>query len=134
MAQRTSSSTSDEIQSQASNTIKRDKIELDAPLWRYVTRASGAKTMGGGNRTWTRNFCKKLFNGSYSRVKAHLLKISGVGIQSCSKVDLILKEELEKEQFEAQVMKEQQRRAPLNIPLPPMDDGFQKDRLSNHSS
>ena len=53
MAQRTSSSTSDEVQSQASNTIKRDKIKLDAPLWRYVTHVSGGKTMGGGNRTWT---------------------------------------------------------------------------------
>ena len=108
MAQRTSYSTSDEVQSHASNTIKRDKIEFDAPLRRYVTRVSGGKTMGrGGNTTWTCNFCKKLFNGSYSRVKAHLLKRSGVRIQSCSKVDLRLKEELEKKQFDAQVMKEQ---------------------------
>nr|CAD1832641.1 unnamed protein product [Ananas comosus var. bracteatus] len=32
------------------------------------------------------NFCKQVYNGSYYRVKAHLLRISGQGIKGCSKV------------------------------------------------
>ena len=69
MAQFTTTSTTDEVQFQTINTINKDKVEVDAPLWRYVIRVSGGKTKGGGgNRCWTCNFCKKLFNGSYSRV------------------------------------------------------------------
>lgn len=50
------------------------RSELDFPLWTYITRGSGGKTIGGGNRSWTCNFCKIKFNGSYFRVKPHLLK------------------------------------------------------------
>lgn len=56
----------------------------------------GCKTLGGGNSSWTCNSCKIKFNRSYSRINIYLLKVSGVGIQSCSKVDFILEKELKK--------------------------------------
>ncbi|KAH1228527.1 hypothetical protein GmHk_10G028505 [Glycine max] len=35
---------------------------------------------------WSCNFCEKVVKSSYSRVKAHLLRICGSGIATCSKV------------------------------------------------
>ena len=57
----------------------------NAPLWRYVTKEAKL-TKGGGNVTFQCNFCKQTYKGSYYRVKAHLLKIKGAGVASCTKV------------------------------------------------
>ena len=43
-------------------------------------------SVGGGNVVFRCNYCEKTFKGSYSRVKAHLLKLSKFGIQPCAKV------------------------------------------------
>ncbi|XP_075659254.1 uncharacterized protein LOC142629158 [Castanea sativa] len=59
--------------------------EAVAPLWKYVTKLEKAAA-GGGNVTFKCNYCEKTFKGSYSRVKAHLLKLSNCGIQPCGKV------------------------------------------------
>lgn len=108
--------------------VKKDRGELDSPLRRYKTCVSGGETIDGCNRSWAYNFCKLKFNGSYSKVNVYLLKISRVGIQGCSKVNPKLKEGLEKEQLKAQVNKERQRGAPLNITLPPINKSKKKIR------
>ena len=57
-------------------------------LWKYVTKLDkpvGSTSKSGGN---THFKCDGTFVGSYSRVKAHLLKISGKGIKACMKVTL----------------------------------------------
>ena len=41
---------------------------------------------GGGNVAFQCNFCKQTYKESYYRVKAHLLKIKGAGVASCTKV------------------------------------------------
>ena len=41
---------------------------------------------GGGNVTFQFNFCRQIYKVSYYRVKAHLLKIKGVKVASCTKV------------------------------------------------
>ena len=41
---------------------------------------------GGGNVAFQCNFCRQIYKGSYYRVKAHLFKIKGVGVVSCTKV------------------------------------------------
>ena len=41
---------------------------------------------GGGNVAFQCNFCRQIYKGSYYRVKAHLLKIKGAGVASCTKV------------------------------------------------
>ncbi len=45
------------------------------PLWRYVSNLR--KTLGGGNNMIKCSLCDFSFNGSYTRVRAHLLKITG---------------------------------------------------------
>ncbi|KAL4598518.1 hypothetical protein ACB092_11G064800 [Castanea dentata] len=59
--------------------------ESVAPLWKYVTKLEKAAA-AGGNVTFRCNYCEKTFKGSYSRVKARLLKLSNCGIQPCGKV------------------------------------------------
>ena len=54
------------------------------PLWTYVTILENGID-GGGNRTWSCNFYQRVVRSSYSRVRAHLLKIPYVGIAGYSK-------------------------------------------------
>ncbi|XP_027364746.1 uncharacterized protein LOC113871850 [Abrus precatorius] len=56
-----------------------------APLWTFVTIKDKLGD-GGGNKLWSCNFCAKVVKSSYSRVKAHLLRISGAGVALCPKV------------------------------------------------
>ena len=51
----------------------------------WVKRGGGGGG-GGGNVAFQWNFCRQIYRGSYYRVKAHLLKIKGVGVASCTKV------------------------------------------------
>ena len=66
-----------------------------APLWKYVTKLEKA-SVGGGNVAFRYNYCEKTFKGSYSRVKAHLLKLSKFGIQPCAKVGDEYQNEMQK--------------------------------------
>ena len=57
----------------------------NAPLWRYVTREAKLGK-GRGNVVFQCNFYRQTYRGSYYRVKAHLLKIKGARVASCTKV------------------------------------------------
>jgi len=57
----------------------------DKPLWNHV-KVLSVPPNGGGNRVWSCNFCNKQVTGSYSKVKAHLLKISGHGVAICKEI------------------------------------------------
>ena len=57
----------------------------NAPLWRSVMREAKLGK-GGRNVAFQSNFCRQIYRKSYYRVKAHLLKIKGVGVASCTKV------------------------------------------------
>ena len=67
------------------NTESEKSTEEVVPLWKYVTKLEKA-SVGGGNVAFKCNYCEKTFKGSYSRVKAHLLKLFNFGIQPCAKV------------------------------------------------
>lgn len=82
-------------------------------LWRHVTKIAKSKERGGNTKIRC-NYCNNEFTGSYSRVKAHLLKIKGVGVAICSKVTPELLREFQREVAEAE-----EKRKPINIPLPP---------------
>ena len=56
----------------------------NAPLWWYITRE--AKMGKGGGNVAFQYFCRQIYRGSYNIVKAHLLKIKGAGVASCTKV------------------------------------------------
>ena len=63
----------------------------EGPLWKYVTKLeklAGSTSKLGGNTRFKCNYCDGNFVGSYSKVKAHLLKINGQGIRACIKVTL----------------------------------------------
>ena len=61
----------------------------EGPLWKYVTKLEkppDSTSKSSGNTQFKCNYCDGVFVGSYSRVKAHLLKISGKGIRACKNV------------------------------------------------
>ncbi|XP_054781897.1 uncharacterized protein LOC129289109 [Prosopis cineraria] len=89
------------------------------PLWCYVTLVNKNRDIpGGGNRYWRCNYCNKEFNGSYSRVKWHLLKTSGKGIAICSKVDEYCLAEMRKLHEDAD-----EKTKSKQVPLPPLAEG-----------
>jgi len=47
----------------------------------------GGFDRGSGAKRWKCNHCDQLYNGSYSRVRAHLLGLSGCGIKPCPAID-----------------------------------------------
>lgn len=56
------------------------------PLWRYVELLEKTGRGQGGNTKPRCTLCDHVINGSYSRVKAHLLKVGGYGVKFCPKV------------------------------------------------
>ncbi|XP_025628477.2 uncharacterized protein [Arachis hypogaea] len=65
--------------------------------------------------------------GSYTRVRAHLLKIPGKGIRVCQKITAVKLQELRKLDNEATLLSESAK--PKSIPLPPSnDEGSSKKR------
>ncbi|KAK5811567.1 hypothetical protein PVK06_026913 [Gossypium arboreum] len=75
----------------SSNNVINASVSQDdignTPLWRYVTKLPKI-VEEGRNVSFVCNFCSATFKGSYSRVKAHLLKLNGQGIRVCPKVAL----------------------------------------------
>ncbi|PKU74598.1 hypothetical protein MA16_Dca024662 [Dendrobium catenatum] len=64
---------------------KEQSVETDKPLWLHVTKL-GKTFEEGGNVSFKCNYCGGTYKGSYSRVKAHLLKIAGHRIKMCPKI------------------------------------------------
>ena len=93
----------------------------DAPLWQYVSKLEkplGSTSKSGGNTHFKCNYCGGIFLGSYSRVKAHLLKISNKGIRACDIVTPSHRLEMQRmhDQVENDKLKRERR---SQIPLPP---------------
>eukprot|EP01018_Ginkgo_biloba_P015612 Gb_00740 [translate_table: standard] len=59
--------------------------------WKHVS-VFGGFDKGSGTKRWKCNHCNIRYNGSYSRVRAHLLGATGVGVKSCPAVDRSLRE------------------------------------------
>ena len=60
-------------------------------LWKYVTKLekpASSTSKSSRNTHFECNYCDGTFVGSYSSVKAHLLKNSRKGIKACMKVTL----------------------------------------------
>ncbi|GAU49563.1 hypothetical protein TSUD_191890 [Trifolium subterraneum] len=60
-------------------------VDNNNPLWAYVTVLQN-RTATKANARWKCNFCKDEFNGSYYRVKSHLLRQKNKGIAICAQV------------------------------------------------
>ena len=77
----------DEVTS--TKTLSQEVPNAECSLWQYVTKVKkppGACVKKGGNTYFKGNYCGVVYLGSYSRVKAHLLKINNKGIKPCPKV------------------------------------------------
>ncbi|XP_077240039.1 uncharacterized protein LOC143880943 [Tasmannia lanceolata] len=65
--------------------------ENDKWGWKHVSVFGGFEK-GSGTKRWKCNHCNLRYNGSYSRVRAHLLGFTGVGVKSCPAIDRSLRE------------------------------------------
>ncbi|KAL7189687.1 hypothetical protein ACSBR1_039348 [Camellia fascicularis] len=89
-------------------TAKPQGIELDdKPLWNHV-KVLSIPIGGGGNRYWSCNYCNKKVTGSYSKVKAHLLKFPNCGVEACKAIKDDVFETLKKEHEVAEKIRAQQ--------------------------
>jgi hypothetical protein len=95
-----------------SETIVDDKY----PLWKYVNKGEKDGGSGGGGVKFQYNYCNKIFTGTYSRLKNHLLKQAGMGVQICTSVSNEALVEMKKlvKDCEDRVA----RSAPREVPLP----------------
>ncbi|XP_058750554.1 uncharacterized protein LOC131623560 [Vicia villosa] len=81
------------------------------PLWAYVTLLQN-RNESKGNAKWRCNFCQVEYNGSYFRVKSHLLREKNKGIAICSQVTNEYLAEMQELQRNAQKVE------PVQVPLP----------------
>ncbi|KNA17482.1 hypothetical protein SOVF_079610 [Spinacia oleracea] len=59
--------------------------------WKHVS-VFGGFDRGSGTKRWTCNHCNQRYNGSYSRVRAHLLGYNGLGVKPCPAIDNSVRE------------------------------------------
>ncbi|KAL5124390.1 NADPH-dependent codeinone reductase 1-3 [Glycine soja] len=93
------------------------------PLWTYVTKIKSVG--GGGNYEIKCNICDVSFNRSYTRVRAHLLKITGKGVRGCQKIKNAKLIDLKKIDNKATLMVEKSKTKPVS--LPPVSTQHQMD-------
>ncbi|KAG5069409.1 hypothetical protein JHK85_001786 [Glycine max] len=84
------------------------------PLWTYVTKIKSVA--GGGNYEIKCNICDFTFNGSYTRVRAHLLKMTGKGVRVCQKVTVAKLIDLKKIDNEATLRVERSKTKSVSLP------------------
>jgi hypothetical protein len=110
---------------------------LKFPLWKHVTKFVPPKSSNarGGNTRFRCHFCENDYLGSYSRVRAHLLKIKNEGVVVCSKMTSPMLEQLRKEDREASEAAANAAPSHKLVRLPPFDDSnarsSKKGMLSN---
>ena len=112
----------DEVNSTESS---QEVSNVESPLWQYVSKVEqppGSTVKSGGNTHFKCNYCGVVYLGSYSRVKAHLLKIPNKGIKACPKVTPSHK--LEMQRMHDQVENDKlEKEWGSEIPLPPPPSG-----------
>ncbi|KAG5051638.1 hypothetical protein JHK87_003836 [Glycine soja] len=96
------------------------------PLWTYVTKIKSVA--GGGNYEIKCNICDFTFNGSYTRVRAHLLKMTGKGVRVCQKVTVAKLIDLKKIDNKAALRVE--RSKTKSVSLPPVSTQHQMDTIT----
>ncbi|KAF3783365.1 RDM1 protein [Nymphaea thermarum] len=99
----------------------------EQPLWvgiKVVTKYVGG---GGGNVRFVCGFCQTAFVGSYTRVRAHLLKLPHFGIRACSKISTEKVREFKKLQEHADSIQKKKSSAIATDASMPLK-GFDKKR------
>jgi hypothetical protein len=101
-------------QGTSSDPIDVESMDPKCPIWRHVNKIKGSNPFGGNTKSECK-FCEKVITGSYTRVRAHLLKIPNCGVSICKKVTIPILEQLQKEVAEAEAIVNAHQ--PNNIPL-----------------
>ena len=85
------------------------------PLWRHVNKIKN-NGPDGGNAVLECKFCGKQISGSYTRIRAHLLKIPHQGVSICKQVTVPVLQQLREEvaYVEAAISNSK----PKSVPLP----------------
>ncbi|KAG6497607.1 hypothetical protein ZIOFF_045511 [Zingiber officinale] len=96
------------------NESAHEDVDDYSPLWKFVTKVE--KAVGGGNVTWSCNICNKVCKGSYSRVKAHMLKQKGAGIADCTAVTMDQMKRMQQLIDDAELRKKNSKQK--EVPLP----------------
>ena len=94
-----------------------------------IEKSPGSTVKSGGNTHFKCNYCDGVFLGSYSRVKAYLLKIINKGIRACPKVTPSHRLEMQRmhDQIENDKLEREQR---SQIPFPPPPSGHRPIPIS----
>lgn len=93
-----------------------EKHDETRPLWKHVTKIKSVGGTGGGNFELKCHFCDIVYNGSYTRVRAHLLKISGKGVRPCTKITPAKISELKKIDNEARSKEDKSKGKSVSLP------------------
>ncbi|XP_074308360.1 uncharacterized protein LOC141643211 [Silene latifolia] len=99
----------------ASASTQSDDIE-DTPLWRFVDKGPKLAN-GGGNASFRCHFCNLVRGGTYTRVRAHLLKIPGKGVSTCE--NLSIDDQVKLKQLDDAVEAKKRAAAKPKVPLFP---------------
>ncbi|XP_075674890.1 uncharacterized protein LOC142644095 [Castanea sativa] len=118
----------DEVTSTETSPSSNQEVPNDeSSLWQYVTKVekpASASIKSGGNTYFKCNYCGVVYMGSYSRVKAYLLKIPNKGIKPCPKVTPSHRLEMQQMYDKVENDKlERERRSQIPLPPPPPGRG-----------
>ncbi|XP_037480540.1 uncharacterized protein LOC119357827 [Triticum dicoccoides] len=105
----------------AGEEVENGVVNPKYPFWKHATKLARDPSSRGGNTRFRCHFCMNDFPGSYTRIRAHLLKILNVGINSCTKITQPLFEELRKED-KATALLISHSKTRNTVPLPPFEE------------
>ncbi|XP_066342489.1 uncharacterized protein [Miscanthus floridulus] len=96
-----------------------DQQKKKNPLWKHVVLLE--KAVAGGNAVWRCKYCNLEYKGSYSRIKSHLLRITGGGIKICTAVTKSILAQLKSEIAEAADEIDKSKAKVIPLPVANMD-------------
>ncbi|CAN6880086.1 unnamed protein product, partial [Brassica oleracea] len=110
-----------------------DNASEEAPLWNYMTKLEKSGVKGG---TWKFkcNICNEDRQGSYSRIRAHLLGIKNQGIAICKKATRSQKSDMQKLEDEFEKKKNESGSRSLPLPCENNETNASKKRKSADSA
>lgn len=97
--------------------------DINKPLWNYVKKYEKIGD-GGGNVSWQCSFCDKVATSSYTRVRAHLLRLKGQGIKACPNVTMDDISEMQKLEAAAKLRLNKSPNLLERLALPPPNVSF----------
>jgi len=102
-----------------------DQQKKKNPLWKHVVLLE--KAVAGGNAVWRCKYCNLEYKGSYSRIKSHLLRITGAEIKICTAVTKSILAQLKSEIAEAADEIDKSKAKVIPLPVANMDASSSAD-------